>query len=94
MTEPTYWNTLNDLSQKEYELKKQYIGYDKLVDNAIAEKRKSILELEINILALTKKIASIKNDIARIETERNNNAHTACGVFVNVAKTYEKMTSK
>lgn len=97
---------MSSIFEKEQtKLMKQYINYDKLVDELIDSKNKQILKAEIQISEILKAeiqisglqemIKGLNNDIKRIETEReqSNLGNIIHHIFINPTYVYRKLTT-
>jgi hypothetical protein len=75
---------------------KDYINYDRLVDELINDKDRQILKAEIDILNLEEMKQGFINEKKRIEMERDNSnlGHTIHYIFVNPYNEYLKLTEK
>lgn len=73
---------------------KEYINFDKLVDEEIEQRRKQIIKNEIDIIKLERMNEILSNDIKRIEEERDhsNMGFNVNHIFINPYIIYEKLT--
>jgi len=86
---------MNTFEKAQIKLMKDYINYDKLVDELIESKDKEILKCEIQITSLREKQEGLRNDINRIKMERDhsNLGHNIAHIFINPHKIYYDMTT-
>jgi hypothetical protein len=82
--------------KSQIKLMKDYINYDRLVDELINDKDRQILKAEIDILNLEEMKQGFINEKKRIEMERDNSnlGHTIHYIFVNPYNEYLKLTEK
>lgn len=82
--------------KEQIKLMKQYINYDKLVDELVDDKNNQILKTEIEILGLQEMIKGLHNDITRIEMERDqsNLGNIIHYIFINPNYEYHKLTKR
>jgi hypothetical protein len=85
----------NTFEQTQLKLMKDFINYDKLVDELIASKDKEIIRLEIEISKYKECQEGLRRDKERIELERVNSnlGNVRCHIFVNPNKIYYDMTN-
>lgn len=81
--------------QTQLKLMKEFINYDKLVDELIASKDKEILRLEIEISRCKEHQECLQRDKERIDLERVNSnlGNVKCHIFVNPNTIYYNMTN-
>lgn len=87
---------MSTFQNAQIKLMKDYINYDKLIDEMIDAKDKLILKAEIDILKLEEMKQGLINDKKRIEMERDhsNLGHTVNYTFLNPHYEYTKLTGK
>jgi len=71
-----------------FDLKKQYIDYDGLIEKLIKEKEQEIKKRKIEILERQRHISYLENDIVRIRTEQQNSNSNLCHLFINPHTVY------
>ena len=74
-----------------FTLMKEYIQYDKIVDNLIASKKRDIIKCKLDIEDYTARISTLENDIIRITEERDNGKFNSNYIFVNPYTIYDNM---
>jgi len=83
---------INDLRKAEFDVIKEYINYDKLVDDLIQEKKRQVQKHAIEILERKQSIKYLENDIQRIIKEQQNSSVDYPHIFINPNTVYYNMT--
>lgn len=78
----SYAETYERLLQEELAIKKQFINYDKLIDDLISAKEMKILEWRVKMKQVEMAILALQNDIVRIRKEQKNSNYKYCHCFV------------
>lgn len=89
-----YTETFERLLEEEFELKKQFIKYDELIDELIATKNKQILEWEIKMKQTQMAVLMLQNDIVRIREEQQKSNYKFIHNFINPTYEYHLLTKK
>lgn len=85
---------MNTFEKAQIKLMKDYIGYDKMIDDLVLKKEKQIIKAEIEILQLQQMKEGLINDIKRIRMEQDlsNLGNTLHYTFVDPRTEYYRLT--